>query len=163
MQFTLSHRFDRSIDDVWAMLRDPASHVAKFTSMGHRDLEVLDEQATDDSLDLTIRRLVDIDVPSVAAKFVKPTNTVTSVDHWARQADGTLAGHYEVDIKGVPATTKGTTSVVPDGDGALYSVTLDVKVKVPVVGDRVAKALRPQLEAQMGEEFAACDTWLAEH
>lgn len=162
MELTFTHRFDRSIDEVWAMVHDPASHVAKFTRMGHRDLEVVDEVVTDSSLDLTIRRQVDIDVPSVAAKFISPSNTVTSVDHWERAADGTLSGHYSVDIKGAPAETRGTTAVRPDGDGSLYTVVLDVKVKVPLVGDRVAKALRPQLEHQMEQEFEAAEAWLSE-
>ena len=39
--FRLAGDFDRSIDDVWAMLHDPDAHVAKFTRMGHTDLEVL--------------------------------------------------------------------------------------------------------------------------
>lgn len=161
MQITFTHRFDRSIDDVWAMMHDPDAHVAKFTRMGHRDLEVVAQEQTDDSLDLTIRRQVDIDVPSIAAKFISPSNTVTSVDHWQRDADGTLSGHYEVDIKGAPAETKGKTKVEPDGDGCTYTVVLDVKVKVPLVGDKVAKALRPQLEAQMQEEFDAAEAWLS--
>lgn len=162
MELTLTHRFDRPIDDVWAMVHDPASHVAKFTRMGHRDLEVVSEEVTDDALDLVIRRQVDIDVPSVAAKFISPSNTVTSTDHWQRNDDGTLSGHYAVDIKGAPAETRGTTEVRPDGTGATYTVRLDVKVKVPLVGDRVAKALRPQLEAQLRQEFEAADAWLAE-
>ncbi|WP_426574401.1 DUF2505 domain-containing protein [Aquihabitans sp. McL0605] len=161
MELTFTHRFDASIDELWAMVHDPASHVAKFTRMGHRDLEVLAEEVGDDALDITIRRQVDIDVPSIASKFISPANTVTSVDHWKRAADGSCAGHYEVDIKGAPAQTRGTTRIVADGDGASYTVVLDVKVKVPMVGDRIAKALRPQLEAQMLQEFEASEAWLA--
>jgi hypothetical protein len=163
MEIRFTHRFERSIDDVWAMMHDPASHVAKFTKMGHRDLEVLGEEVTDDSLDLTIRRVVEVEVPSVAAKFISPKNTVTSVDHWERAADGSCSGHFEVDIKGAPAETKGKTKLVADGDGTAYTVVLDVRVKVPLVGDRVAKALKPQLERQMHEEFEAAEAWLADH
>ena len=49
----------------------------------------------------------------------------------------------------------------PDGDACTYTVVLDVKVKVPLVGDKVAKALRPQLEQQMQQEFEAAEAWLA--
>ena len=161
MDITATHRFTASLDEVWAMFSDPDAHVAKFERMGHTDLEVLSQEAGAEALDLTIRRKVEIEVPSVAAKFISPSNTVTSTDHWQRDGDERLSGHYEVDIKGVPAETKGTTSVVADGDGCTYTVRLEVKVKVPLVGDRIAKALRPQLEAQLGEEFAAADAWLA--
>lgn len=160
MELSFTHRFDHPIDDVWAMVHDPQSHVAKFTGMGHRDLEVVAEEVTDDAIELTIRRQVDIDVPSVASKFISPSNTVTSTDRWERAADGSCAGRYTVDIKGAPAETKGTTALVADGEGTAYTVQLDVRVKVPIVGDRIAKALRPQLEAQMQEEFAAAEAWL---
>jgi carbon monoxide dehydrogenase subunit G len=161
MEITATHRFDASIDEVWSMFADPAAHVAKFERMGHQDLEVLAEEAGDASLDLTIRRKVEIEVPSVAAKFISPSNTVTSHDHWQRDGDDQLSGRYTVDIKGVPAETTGTTSVVADGTGCTYTVRLDVKVKVPLVGDRIAKALRPQLEAQLAQEFEAAEAWLA--
>lgn len=161
MKLTLEHRIEHPVAEVWAMLRDPDSHVAKFAGMGHRDIEVVSSAVTDTSLDLTLRRQVDMDVPAIAARFLQPTNTVTSVDHWTRVDGGTLAGSYEVDITGVPAETRGTTSVVPEGaDACTYVIELDVRVKVPLVGDRVAKALRPQIEAQVREEFAAADAWL---
>jgi carbon monoxide dehydrogenase subunit G len=162
VKLTLEHRIERPVAEVWAMLRDPDSHVAKFAGMGHRDIEVVSSSVTETSLDLTLRRQVDMDVPAVAAKLLQPTNTVTSVDHWSRTDDGSLTGRYEVAIKGVPAETRGVTSVVADGDDACtYAIELDVKVKVPLVGDRIAKALRPQIEAQVLEEFAAADSWLS--
>lgn len=163
MELTFTHRFDRSIDEVWAMMHDPESHIAKFTRMGHKDLEVVSQDVTDDALDLTLRRQVEMEIPSIAAKFISPTNTVTSTDHWERRADGTCGGHYAVDIKGVPAKTAGKTKLVAAADGgADYTVELEVKVSVPLIGEKVAGALRPQLEAQLHAEFAACETWLAD-
>lgn len=163
MKLTMAHHFDHPADQVWEMFHDPESHVAKFTSMGHRDLEVLEQAQTDQTLDLTIRRTVELEVPSIAKKLLSPSNTVTSVDHWEQRADGTWGGHYSVDIKGVPAKTSGKTNLVAAADGgADYTVELEVKVSVPLIGEKVAGALRPQLEAQLEAEFAACDTWLAE-
>jgi carbon monoxide dehydrogenase subunit G len=161
VKITFTHRFDATIDEVWSMFHDPEAHLAKFRRMGHRDLEVVAEERTDDALDLTLRRQVDLDVPAVAAKFISPSNTVTSVDHWQRDSPTRLSGHYSVDIQGAPAESSGTTQVEADGTGCTYTVELEVKVKVPIVGDKIAKALRPQLEAQMREEFAAADAWLA--
>lgn len=164
MKLSVSHHFDQPIDTVWAMFHDPDSHVAKFTAMGHRDLEVLDSTVGDDSLDLTVRRVVELEVPSVAKKILSPTNTVTSTDHWERRDDGTCGGHYLVDIKGVPAKTSGVTKLVPAGDGGSdYTVELEVKVGVPLIGEKIAGALKPQLTTQMEAEFAACDAWLADH
>ncbi len=160
MELRFTHRFNAPIDEVWAMMHNPEAHVTKFTRMGHEDLEVLDKTITKTSLDLTIRRQVTVEVPSVAKKFISPRNTVTSVDHWERVDETTCQGHYTVDIKGAPAETRGNTKLTADGDATNYEVVLDVSIKVPLVGDRVAKALRPQLERQMEEEFEAAEAWL---
>jgi len=164
MKLTVSHHFDLPLDTVWAMFHDPDSHVAKFEAMGHKDLEVLESKVGDDTLDLTIRRTVELEVPSVAKKILSPTNTVTSTDHWERKADGSAGGHYSVDIKGVPAKTSGVTKLVAASDGGSdYTVELEVKVGVPLIGEKIAGALKPQLQKQMEAEFEACDAWLADH
>lgn len=164
MDLSSTHHFDRPFADVWAMLLDPAAHAAKYEHMGHRDVEVASAEPGDDALAITIVRQVDIEVPGVAKKFISPSNTVTSKDRWERTSDTSASGRTEVDIKGVPIQTSGSTELVDDGAGGCDStVSLTVKVKVPMIGEKVAGALRPQLEAQLEAEFAASEAWLADH
>lgn len=164
MDISLTHHFDRPFADVWAMLLDPEAHVAKYQHMGHRDVEVQKAVPGDDALEITIVRQVDIDVPGVAKKFINPSNTVTSKDRWDRAEDGSGRGRSDVEIKGVPVQSTGSASLVDDGAGGCdYTIDLAVKVKVPMIGEKVAGALRPQLEAQIESEFAASEAWLADH
>ena len=66
-----------------------------------------------------------------------------------------------MDIKGAPAESKGITKLVPINDVACeYTLEVDVKVKVPLVGEKIAGALRPQLETQLQGEFEAAEAWL---
>ena len=162
MKFEMTHEFAYPAETVWEMMHDPDSHVAKFERMGHTDMEVLSSEVTDTSLDLVLRRQVKMEIPSVAKKFLSPSNTVTSNDHWEDRGDGTYGGQFTVEIKGAPAESRGKTSLVPiDEDSCRYTVQLEVKVKVPLVGDKIAGALKPQLEAQMNQEFEAAEHWLA--
>ena len=164
MDLSSSHHFDRSFADVWAMLTDPAAHVAKYEHMGHRDVTVTSTEAGDDAFAITIVRQVDIEVPGIAKKFINPSNTVTSEDRWTRSGDGAASGQTEVDIKGVPVQTNGRATLADDGDGGCdYTVELTVKVKVPMVGEKVAGALKPQLQEQLAAEFTAAEAWLADH
>ena len=164
MDISLSHHFDRPFADVWAMLLDPDAHVAKYEHMGHREVVVQEAVPGDDTLHITIVRQVDIDVPGIAKKFINPSNTVTSKDRWDLSSDGSARGHSDVEIKGVPVQSTGSASLVDDGAGGCDStIQLAIKVKVPMVGEKVAGALRPQLEAQIRAEFAASEAWLAEH
>ena len=161
MRIALTHHFDRSVDELWTMICDPAAHVAKYQHMGHRDVEVLRAEPGDGWIEIAIVRHVDIEVPAAAKRFVHPANTVTSDDRWERQADGTITGRSDVHIKGVPVASVGTSRLVDDGTGGCeQTIELELAVKVPLIGEKVAGALRPQLEAQIRSEFAASEAWL---
>src|SRR4051812_26621085 len=161
MDITGTHHFDRPIEEVFAAYLDPDSHVARFESMGHKDIRVRSVERGDDSLAITISRDVDIDVPGVAKKFLKPTNHVTSIDRWAR-VDGVPTSRSKVELKGVPVDSSAVATLTADDDGTgcTYEVTVSVKVKVPLVGDKIANALKGQLSEQIDAEFAAADAWL---
>jgi uncharacterized protein YndB with AHSA1/START domain len=164
MEITKTHTFDHPIEKCWEMFHDPDSHVAKFEAMGHRDLEVIETERSDTSLKMVIERLVDVDVPSFARKVIKPTNLLRSTDRWSDHGDGTYGGTFELETKGVPIETKGRTRLTPDGDDRTrYEVTIDVKVKVPLIGGKIADFSKGIIEKQLAEEFRLGDGWLASH
>lgn len=158
-----THDFEATIDRCWAMFHDPLSHVAKFSAMGHRELEVVETEVDDDRLRIVIDRLVDVDVPSFARKVFQPTNRVRSVDEWVRKDERTCAGTFELSTKGVPVQISGTTVLREAGAVSRYQVDVEVTVKVPVIGRRVAEVARSIVEQQLVDEFRLGDEWLATH
>lgn len=164
MEITRTHTFDHPIERCWQMFRDPDSHVAKFEAMGHRDLEVIEQERTDTSLRLVIERMVDVEVPGFAKKVIKPTNLLRSTDVWTDRGDGTYGGTFELETKGVPIETRGRTRLTPDGaDRTSYEVTIDLKVKVPLIGGKIADFSKGIIDKQLEQEFQLGDAWLAEH
>lgn len=164
MELEKQHTFDAPIADVWAMFLDKESHLAKFASMGHRDIEVLSCEEDDSHLKIQIQRVVDIDVPGFAKKFLKPSNTVISTDTWADQGDGTYGGTFEIDIKGTPVEARGRTRLAPADDSRTdYTISVDIKVKVPLVGGRIEGFAKGDIEKQIDQEFLAGDSWLTDH
>ncbi len=166
MRVTRVHTLARPIDDCWAMVHDPASHVAKFEAMGHRDLVVLEEEVDDDSIRLVLERVVDVDVPSFAKRVISPSNTLRSEDRWERHADGTCSGTFALETKGVPIDISGTTRMEPapdDPDTTSYEITIDMKVRVPVIGGRISQVAKGIVERQVADEFRLGDEWLAAH
>ena len=162
MKMTMTHDFDHPIEDVWAMFSDPAAHVAKFEAMGHRNIEVINEEPSEKSLRMVIKRNTDLDVPSIAKKVLPSSPTVTTDDTWEDKGDGTYGGHFLVTMDGVPQKTNGTTLITANDDGTThYEVEIDVSIKVPLIGDRIAKASKGELEKQLNAEFAAGDAWLS--
>ena len=162
MKLTMKHDFDHPIEEVWAMFSDPKAHVAKFEAMGHHNIEVITEEPSDDGLRMVIKRNTDLDVPAIAKKVLPSSPLVTTDDVWMDKGDGTYGGHFDVTMDGVPQQTKGTTLITSNDAGTThYEIEMDVSIKVPLIGDRIAKASKGELEKQINAEFAAGDAWLS--
>ena len=156
------HTFDAPLARVWEMFHDPASHVAKFEAMGHRNLEVLEKKKTKKQLRIVISRDVDVDLPGFAKRVLKPTNTVVSTDEWNDNGDGTYGGTFIGDTKGAPIDLKGTTLIEPDGDDRThYVVHTVIKVSVPLIGGKLGEFGKGVVNKQMDDEFHLGDEWLA--
>lgn len=164
MQHSGTHTFEASIERVWEMFRDQGSHIAKFESMGHRDIQVLEYESSDTHAHLVISRVVDVEIPGFARKVLKPTNTVVTTDDWRANGDGSYGGEFALDIQGAPVRSSGTTHIEADGEGRTsYTITVDVDVKVPLIGGKIAEWAKGDIARQIELEFAAGDDWLASH
>jgi hypothetical protein len=163
MDQTARHTFDAPIDQVWAMFCDQEAHVAKFDSMGHRNIDVLECTNDDNAFMIKIKRDVDVDLPGFAKKVLKPTNTVISIDNWRRNDDGSLSGDFVLDTIGAPVDIKGTTKVTSDGEKSVYEIAFSLKVNVPLIGGKIANWANDDANKQLDMEFAAGDTWLSSH
>ncbi len=164
MEISKTHVFNAPIDKVWGMFTDQASHVAKFTSMGHAKIEVQEHRVTDDSFFLQVSREVTVDLPSFAKRVLQPTNTVVSTDDWKANDDGSYTGTFSANAKGVPVNLTGKTRIEPTADGdTLYKIIIDLQVNIPLIGGKITQFFKGDVEQQLVDEFACGDTWLADH
>lgn len=162
MKVARQHTFDAPIEDVWDMFRDRESHVAKFEGMGHRNLEVLEHEASEEHVRIVIARDVTVDLPGFARKALKPTNHVVSTDEWSANGDGTYSGQFELKARGAPVHIGGTTHIAPEGEAQTrYELEIEVEVHVPVIGKKLTNWAKDDVEKQIQEEFEAGDEWLA--
>lgn len=161
MEVSRSHEFSAPFDDVWAMLQAAEAHVAKYEHMGHRDVEVIEHTGDDDQFRIVVRRQVEIDLPGFAKKVMSPSNTVTTTDEWRRTAADTAEGTQTVDTSGAPIKVAATTRLRRTGDATTYDVDITVDVKVPLIGGKLGKWAGGMVAAQLEQDFAAGDAWLA--
>jgi hypothetical protein len=143
------------VDVVIAMFRDETATVARYESMGHRDVQVLELTADDDAVRIVSSRVVDVELPGFAKKALKPTNTMKQTDEWHRQSDGSWSGTFTVDVQGAPVRIDGTMKLAPEGDGSRHEVTLDLQVKIPLIGGKVADWVgKNDAQRTLDSEFA---------
>ena len=138
MRIEGTHVYPVPVDAVIAMFRDETATVARYESMGHRDVKVVELDADDDTVRVVSTRVVDVDLPGFAKKALKPTNTMTQTDEWRRQDDGSWSGTFGVDVQGAPVRIDGTMQLVPEANGARHTVNLDLQVKIPLIGGKIA-------------------------
>ncbi len=157
--------FDAPIEKVWAMVTDPASHVAKAERAGHANVEIVEEDVTGERIRIRIARDVTLELPGFAKKVLSPKNHIISTDEWSDNGDGTYGGTFSTQFKGgAPVDLKGSTLISPDGDDrTTYEVEIDLAVKVPMLGKKLEKWAETDVEEQIANEFAAGDEWLAKH
>ena len=155
MRIEGTHVYPVPVDAVIAMFRDETATVARYESMGHRDVKVVELDADDDTVRVVSTRVVDVELPGFAKKALKPTNTMQQTDEWHRQDDGSWSGTFGVDVQGAPVRIDGTMQLVPEADGARHTVTLDLQVKIPLVGGKIADWVgRNDAQRTLDAEFA---------
>ncbi|HWS46617.1 MAG TPA: DUF2505 domain-containing protein [Acidimicrobiia bacterium] len=155
MKIEGSHRYPVPVDAVIAMLQDKSATVDKYEGMGHRDVQVLEFEADATALRIVSSRVVDVELPGFAKKALKPTNTMTQTDEWKRNDDGSWSGTFTVDVKGSPVRIAGTMTLEPEPDGARHHVALDVDVKIPLIGGKIADwAAKNDVRRTLDAEFA---------
>jgi hypothetical protein len=147
---------------VIAMLQDKSSTIDKYEGMGHREVEIREFAADDGMLRIVSSRLVDVDLPGFARKALKPTNTMIQTDEWRRQDDGSWSGTFDVEVKGSPVHISGTMTLEPTATGSQHDVILAFRVKVPLIGGKIADWLgNKDVQRTLDAEFAFNDGRLA--
>lgn len=163
MELSRSHTYDAMVDSVIDVLSDADAVTARYAGMGHRDIEIRECERTDDSARIVTSRVVDVELPGFARKVLSPTNTMVQTDEWHRDGDG-WTGEFHVDVAGAPVEMSGTMSLTPDGSGTVHTVTTSMKVKVPLVGGKIADwAGKNDIPRTLQAEFDANESWLAAH
>ena len=162
MGFSGAHRFDRPLTQVAATFLDPDAHVGRHELAGDRDIQILAVERGAGTLDLTTVRTVQGEVPAIASKIIKATNTITTTDRWVFADGTTLHGTATIEASSVPGTASIAAAVTADGpDACTYAIDLALHLTIPLIGDRFVKLLRPKVMEIIDAEFAAWDAWMA--
>ena len=148
--------YDAPAAEVYAMLTDPAFRRYAAEATGVLEAEVTVEPSGDGHV-VTIDQLQPTDgVPSFARKFAGQTTRAIQVETWTSSTDGTLS----VQTPGRPTDISGTYLLTDSGGRTTQSFEGEVKVKVPLIKDRLEKLMAQLFLEGRDKEQAAGAAWL---
>ena len=96
-------------------------------------------------------------VPGFAKKFLGSETTITSLEQWSSPTAGTLA----VTLSAPLGPLKGTLAKAQRGDDVVQTVTLDIKVGIPLVGGKLEGLVGDLMGKAMAKENQVGREWLA--
>ena len=153
----VTYIYDHAPETVLALLCDAEFLRARCSAMGESKVNVT-VRREGDSVIIENTRDVKRELPGFAKKIFSPTNTVVQVERW-NEAGDTKRGRYELDVKGTPVSMTAELELVPHARGAAYSVTFNVRAKVPLIGKKIANYTMEQTKEGLQREL----DWTAEH
>jgi hypothetical protein len=147
----------RTVEEVRAMLADPAFRQAVCDYQAVEDSEVVVEEYDDGSMTVDTHRTYGADfVPSFARKFVGASIEVVQREEWTA-TEATFA----LTIPGKPGEMNGRARLTQSGGDAVENIDGEVKVGIPLVGGKLEDMIAGVLENGFRAENKVGIKWLA--
>jgi carbon monoxide dehydrogenase subunit G len=148
-------RYDAPLDDVLAMLTDPAywDRVAQATDAISSTTTV--EQVGADTRGRTDQEQRVVGVPSFAKKFVGESTRALKQQTWSGSTST-----FEVQTPGKPTHLAGQATLAAAGEGTVLTYDLEIRASVPLVGGKLEKLVAGYTVDGFDKERAVGVAWL---
>lgn len=162
MRFRITQRFDASVERVEDALLDPAflERMGELPKLGRPQL--LDHQEDGDTVRRRVRYAFTGHLSSAVTAVVDPAKLT-----WVEDSTTDRRTHHTT-FRIVPdhytdrLQCHGAFTLEPDGAGSRRVAEGDLRVRFPLVGSRVERAIVSGLEEHAEAEAEAAAAWLAE-
>ena len=163
MRLTTREKLNGSVDEVHALLIDPAFQEAKCAATTNNGVYTVKVGGGADGHRVhTERQLPSDGLPDMARSFVGDHLTIIEVLDWSPLGpDGSRASMVDIHIKGAPLTVKGTVRLEPHGDDTVWLFEADLKANVPLIGGKLERAAAQPINAAIAIEIRLLREWLA--
>jgi hypothetical protein len=162
VEFDVTHKYQGSADEVFAVLTDFDCVREKYEALGHSDVgPIARDEHADGGLTLVTRRVVPLELPGFAKRVLSPRQSVTQTDSWSAADDkGVRTGTFEVLGKGTPVQVHGTMRLAPNGKKRCNNATnVTVGCKVPLIGGKIAGLVAGDTKRAVDHE----QVWISDH
>jgi hypothetical protein len=155
---TVHADFEHEAQAVYAALIDPQYLVDRNLALGELSAECEVEQDGDCATIKAVRE-VRRKLPGVLARIFDADSTLDMTEEWRADEDG-WRGNWTMTVRGQPVTIFGSFELLPTQDGCRYSVTHQVRAKVPLVREQVQKFILGETTKGARDELEYLRTYL---
>ncbi|WP_033291052.1 DUF2505 domain-containing protein [Amycolatopsis jejuensis] len=160
----IEHRgeFNGSLADVFAAVAGEEALRARLTALGGDDAKLLAYSAEGDSVRYELQHGIKAArLPQAVRALHKGDIMVRRAQSWQRSGDG-YTGRTDVGVGGVPGEIGADTSLAPQGAQAVFRVSGEVVVRIPLFGGRIEEFVAEQVTNLLRHEDEFTAQWLAE-
>ena len=162
MRFRITQRVDAPLEDVQAALLDPAflERLGELPKLGRPQL--LDVEDAGDTVRRRIRYAFAGQLSSAVTAVVDPAKLTWVEDSATDRRTHRTTFHILPDHYADRLTASGTFVLQASGTGTTRVADGDIRVRFPLVGGRVEKAIVAGMQEYAVAEAGAISTWLAQ-
>ncbi len=153
MKFTITLAYAKDTETLFKVLTDKSFLIKKFESTGAKNITIPECAEKSDTFVVTRKLDIPANPPGFAKKFIKAMNTVTATDTWQSYDKEKKTGTFKINIKGLPVSISGNLTLMPTKKGCDYIVEFDVKVSIPLIGNKIAKLIENDTRANLEMDY----------
>jgi hypothetical protein len=156
MKVTHTATYAAPLAEVHAMLTDPEFRRYAADATGARSVDVNVEHSGDVRVVTIDQEQPTAGVPAFAKKFAGETTRAILVERWESPERATMT----VQTPGRPTDVSGTYVLTEDGGSTTQTFTGEVKVKVPLIKDKLEKLMAQLFAEGRDKDQAVGAAWL---
>lgn len=163
--FDMAAEYDGTVEQVHRAFADERYWLARLTDSG-ADVYSLDSMVLDEhgGIDVVTTQTLRADrLPGVVSQFHFGDLSFVREETWSAVADGKAGATVKGSIPGAPAGLTGTGVLTPHGTGSRLQFTVEVEVRVPLVGGKIENWIGSQLVDLVIAEQRFTTAWIAEN
>lgn len=146
---TVTFEYSESSAEVGALLQDPIYLRQRSETAGEHNIDVKVE-AVQGGTRVTVAREKDVEVPAFAKMVLGSARRAVETTLWRPHGEQWVA-EYQIEVSGVPVTTKGRSVLAPSAGGCSYTSTFEINAKIPFIGGRIEALVADGLVEQLLE------------
>ncbi|EID16075.1 DUF2505 domain-containing protein [Mycolicibacterium phlei] len=162
--FDMVAEYGGTVEQVHRAFREKRYWLARLADSGADDYALQSITFPDGGVDVVTRQTLRSDrLPGLVSQFHRGDLSIVREETWSALRDGQATATVKGSIPGAPAALTGTARLVPAGARSRLELTVEVEVKVPLVGGKIENFIGGQLADLVTAEQRFTTEWITEN